>query len=285
MSWTVIQSHYKLLPWRPDWSRRPTARLVWRNADSASALDGREARCVPCSEPIWELEYQVYIEDADIDRRLRDLARDPRVAVPLWGSGLPGSVSDTYAFTVDCDLWPYFGSEFRVALGDPAGAELQVVTAQSAYNRDIATAEPITISADPLYAWPVLLGELEARQITRLHLTAVQAQLRVRQTVPFRYGVPETSPPPPPPGECGYLFEHYPGAADNFECYDIGAVGDTLPNYGDGWDEAWVITDLTPVIIDATDDFESYPLGAVGDTLPNYGDGWDETWVITDLEE
>jgi len=76
-----------------------------------------------------------------------------------------------------------------------------------------------------------------------------------------------------------YLIWQKP-AIDTFDFYETGDIPEEPRNNGLRWPERWIAIH-SPWYSLATDDFESYPLGEAG-TLDG-GDGWDEAWIILDL--
>ena len=83
-----------------------------------------------------------------------------------------------------------------------------------------------------------------------------------------------------PPKQCGYDFQNYPGAADNFECYNLGPAPRLMSNYGTGWTEPWVVL-RSPWYPMAYDDFESYLVGTIEEWDQGEGwPGWPEAGII-----
>lgn len=92
---TTIDDHV-ILPHQADWNAKPELRRLWRAAVESS-LGGNEDRLSVRSVAWMRFSYSVFpvnqVERARLEERLREGIKAGKIAVPLWGRGVPLSAA------------------------------------------------------------------------------------------------------------------------------------------------------------------------------------------------
>lgn len=203
---------------------------MWRGGVDSS-LTGAEDRVSVRSTAWMRFTYQVlpfnHVERALFDYRFKRGLKAGKLAVPLWGKGVPlnsdADKNHTFVYLTRSDHGFSAGKYALIQSSVPSKFEewdLLLILSVSGTRLNLSTGLSRFYPAGT-YVWPLLFGRPIPEQFESLNAG------RARYQVSLQYDGRQIS---------AYSY-------DNFESYEIGEIASDM-NGGDGWGGPWVIGDM-----------------------------------------